>query len=62
MPDMARFRAEPLDGLTVLPTEALAAGRAAFAAAAATDRLDGYEIWDLEESVRKRSGSPERDA
>jgi hypothetical protein len=26
--------------------EAIAAGRAAFVAAAATNRFDGYEIWD----------------
>ena len=31
--------------------EAIAGGRAAFVAAAATNRLDGYEIWDLERKV-----------
>lgn len=31
--------------------EVIAAGRAAFVAAAETNRFDGYEIWDLERKV-----------
>ena len=41
--------------------EAIAAGRAAYAAAAtAIDRLEGFEIWDLEEKCTKRSRSSNR--
>jgi hypothetical protein len=39
--------------------EAIAAGRAAFAAAATTiDRLEGFEIWYLERKVYENAPAP----
>jgi hypothetical protein len=39
--------------------EAIAAGRAAYAAAAtAIDRLEGFEIWDLERKVYEGAPAP----
>jgi hypothetical protein len=39
--------------------EAIAAGRAAYAAAAtAIDRLEGFEIWDLERKVYESAPAP----
>jgi hypothetical protein len=59
-----RSRASVRRRSSVLPQnigdeEAIAAGRAAFVAAAATNRFDGYEIWDLERKVyeSKESGA-----